>query len=114
MTQDDLIAAGYSRFPTGPNSDKPYAACAYQRAIYDGDKKAYFVQVYYYDVMMFPNGSTNGPFFTADANLYPPEPRRDWLTLEIHQVGEMTVAEMEAIFFAAWTKLGCVHDLHNN
>jgi hypothetical protein len=112
MTQDDLLAAGYTRFK--PDHHHHYADWCYHRAVWKSHKKAYILNVYFYDAKTWPDGHALGPDYRAEANFFLPGEERSWLTLEIHQVGEMPVERMEAIFFEAWVKLGCVHDPNNN
>lgn len=106
MTEQDLLAAGYRRFPN-PGLFRT-ASHFYQRPIWEDDKKAYFLNVYVYP----PNSSRPYLGLEAEAQLYLTGDR--WLTLEFHHVESQTVELMEALFFEAWVKLGGVHDPHNN
>jgi hypothetical protein len=105
ITIDGLLAAGYKEFP--PPSFK-YAQRAFQKTVYAGDAKAYFLNVYYYA----PSGVFTEDSFAADCNLYPVSCDEAWLSVDFHYVQSIDwLEEMAKTLY--YTGLFTI-DRHNN
>ena len=110
MTEQDLIAAGYRRWEN-TTMFRAAGTYFYQRAVMEDDKKAYLINVQIYP----PDYSCGCDHVTmsAEVQLYLSD-GDPWMTLQLHYVQVWTVALMEAAFFEAYVKLGCIPDVHNN
>lgn len=100
MTIDDLLAAGYRKYPY--ISEKKDL---FQKIVWEGNQKLYYINIYWY----LPKGGYTGGF-QAEANFY----RKHGDHAMTIVLVPTSIEAVEATYAEIYKTLGCVPDILNN
>ena len=103
----DLLAWGYKEFPVPPYK---LADQAFQRCIWDGTTKVYYVTAWYYDHTKWPHWQPSHPrdSIEFDVQFYVDEKREGFMDIQYHPASDQTIDDVEAFFAKLWDKMSRV------
>lgn len=109
LTTESLIAAGYREHPVN-RILTPYADRFFQRRFRDENG----CTSYFLDACLYAGVNGRPDSWACNARLYRDAVDTNGFDIKIHARPEDSVESIEAFIAAAYERLGCVPDAHNN